>query len=76
MFWNFCPSLMTMLALPMGPGAPKLIGLAGAREVKSLVLSQVVCHCVRMNLELEDRFYLEITYNIPDLLGSRRENHG
>jgi len=69
MFWNFCPSLMTMSALPIAPGATKLIALAGAREVNSLVLSQVVCHCVRMDRKLKNGFYYKINVQYPRSAG-------
>ena len=43
--WNIVPSLITISALPMGPGVMKLMGEEGASEVKSFDLSHVVCHC-------------------------------
>ena len=42
--WNMAESSTTISALPMGPGAAKLIGGEGARDVKSLLRSRVVCH--------------------------------
>ena len=42
--WNVVPSLITISALPMGPGVTKLMGEEGASEVKSFDLSHVVCH--------------------------------
>ena len=42
--WNFVPSLMTISALPMGPGVTKLMGEEGASKVKRFDLFHVVCN--------------------------------
>jgi hypothetical protein len=43
--WKSCESETTMSALAIGPGVTKLMGEAGAKDVKSFERSQVVCHC-------------------------------
>ena len=53
-------------------GETKLMGVEGAKDVKSFARSHVVCHCSGLSERWESTDIR--AYNVPDLLRSDREH--